>query len=77
MSIRGQGILTEIGIRSIKILLDGLPLNDPTGFAPDFFDVDFNNIQKIEILKDPAASHFGGSASGGIVTCPYPKPYPI
>ncbi len=40
LSIRGQGILTETGIRRIKVVLDGLPLNDPTGFAPDLFDVD-------------------------------------
>ena len=43
MSIRGQGILTERGIRGIKVLLDGLPLNDPTGFAPDLFDVDWDD----------------------------------
>ena len=34
LSIRGIGILTERGIRGIKILLDELPINDPTGFAP-------------------------------------------
>src|SRR5512142_283629 len=33
MSIRGQGILSERGIRGIKILLDEIPINDPTGFA--------------------------------------------
>lgn len=67
MSIRGQGILTERGIRGIKVLMDELPLNDPTGFAPDFFDVDFNNVRNIEILRGPAASLYGGSASGGII----------
>jgi iron complex outermembrane recepter protein len=67
LSIRGQGILTERGIRGIKILLDGIPLNDPTGFAPDFFDVDYNAIGRIEVLRGPAASIYGGSASGGII----------
>lgn len=67
LSIRGQGILTERGIRGIKILLDGIPINDPTGFAPDFFDVDFNTVERIEILRGPAASLYGGSASGGII----------
>ena len=79
MSIRGQGILTERGIRGIKILYDGLPLNDPTGFAPDFFDVDFANVSKIEVLRGPAASLFGGSSSGGIINIitqdPPKKPY--
>ena len=67
LSIRGQGILTERGIRGIGILLDGIPLNDPTGFAPDFFDVDFSTIDRIEVLRGPAASLYGGSASGGII----------
>jgi iron complex outermembrane receptor protein len=68
ISIRGQGILTERGTRGINIFLDGLPLNDPTGFAPDLFNVDFNNVRKIEILRGPAAALFGGSASGGIIS---------
>jgi iron complex outermembrane receptor protein len=67
LSIRGQGILTERGIRGIKILLDGIPINDPTGFAPDFFDVDFSAVDHIEVLRGPAASLYGGSASGGII----------
>jgi iron complex outermembrane receptor protein len=67
LSMRGQGILTERGIRGIKILMDGIPLNDPTGFAPDFFDVDFAAIDRIEVLHGPAASLYGGSASGGIL----------
>ena len=80
MSIRGQGILTERGIRGIKILYDGLPLNDPTGFAPDFFDVDFATVGKIEVLRGPAASLYGGSSSGGIINilskdAPLGKPY--
>jgi iron complex outermembrane recepter protein len=67
LSMRGQGILTERGIRGIRILLDNLPLNDPTGFAPDFFDVDFSVVDRIEVLRGPAASIYGGSASGGIL----------
>ena len=67
LSIRGQGILTERGIRGIKILMDGIPVNDPTGFAPDFFDVDFSAVDHIEVLRGPAASLYGGSASGGII----------
>ena len=67
LSIRGQGILTERGIRGIGILLDGIPLNDPTGFAPDFFDVDYSTVERIEVLRGPSASLYGGSASGGII----------
>ncbi len=67
MSIRGQGILSERGIRGIKILLDEIPINDPTGFAADMFDIDYNTLDRVEVLRGPAASLYGGSASGGIV----------
>jgi iron complex outermembrane receptor protein len=67
ISIRGQGILTETGIRSIKVLLDERPINDPSGFVPDLFDVDFNAIDRIEVLRGPATSFYGGGAAGGII----------
>lgn len=67
LSIRGIGILSERGIRGIKFLQDEIPVNDPTGFAPDLFDIDFVNADRIEVLRGPAASLYGGSASGGIV----------
>jgi iron complex outermembrane receptor protein len=67
ISIRGQGILTESGIRGIKVLLDGLPLNDPTGFAPDLFDVDWATVDRVEVFRGPASSLYGGGASGGII----------
>ncbi len=68
LSIRGQGILTERGIRGIMILLDGIPLNDPTGFAPDFFDVNHPAVERIEVLRGPAAAMYGGGASGGVIS---------
>jgi iron complex outermembrane recepter protein len=67
LSIRGQGLLTERGIRGIKVLLDGLPLNDPSGFAPDLFDVDWNGVRRIEVLRGPASALYGGGAAGGVL----------
>jgi iron complex outermembrane recepter protein len=67
LSIRGQGILSERGVRGIRILQDGIPMNDPTGFAPDLYDVDYGIVERMEVLRGPAASLYGGSASGGIV----------
>lgn len=67
VSMRGQGILTERGIRGIRILYDGIPINDPTGFAPDLFDVNPAAVERAEVLRGPAASLYGGSASGGII----------
>lgn len=67
LSMRGQGILSERGIRGIRVLVDGIPVNDPAGFAPDLFDIDWGNVEKIEVLRGPSASLYGGSASGGII----------
>jgi len=67
LSIRGQGLLTERGIRGIKVLLDGLPLNDATGFAPDLFDVDWSTVQHIGVFRGPASALYGGGAAGGVI----------
>ena len=68
LSIRGQGLLTERGIRGVKVLLDGLPLNDPTGFAPDLYDIDWATVDGVEVLRGPVSSLYGGGASGGILS---------
>jgi iron complex outermembrane receptor protein len=67
MSIRGQGILSERGIRGIKVMLDGLPLNDPSGFAADFYDVDWSTVDVVEVLRGPGASLYGGGSSAGVL----------
>lgn len=67
MSIRGQGILSEHGLRGIKVILDGMPLNDPTGFASDLYDVDWATVNKIEMLRGPTASLYGGGSNAGVI----------
>ena len=67
MSIRGQGILSERGLRGIKVLIDGIPVNDPTGFAPDLYDVDWSYVSKVEVVRGPAASIYGGASNAGIL----------
>ncbi len=67
LSMRGQGILTERGIRGIEVVLDGLPLNDPSGFVPDLFDVDWAGVQQMEVVRGPVAFLYGGGSSGGVI----------
>jgi len=67
VSIRGQGILTERGLRGIGVLIDGVPANDPSGFAPDLYDVDWGTVKKIEVLRGPAASLYGGGGAAGVL----------
>ena len=67
VSIRGQGILTERGLRGIGVLIDGIPVNDPSGFAPDLYDVDWGTVSKIEVLRGPSASLYGGGGAAGVL----------
>lgn len=67
VSIRGQGILTERGLRGIGVILDGIPLNDPSGFAPDLYDVDWSTVNKIEVLRGPVAGQYGGGGAAGVI----------
>ncbi len=65
--IRGEGILTERGTRGVKTLVDGIPLNDPSGYVSDFYDIDWTAVRRIEVLRGPAAAFYGSGSSGGII----------
>ena len=65
--IRGQGVLTEDGFRGIGVLIDGISINDPGGFAPDLYDVDWATVKDVEVVKGLAASMYGAGSTGGIV----------
>jgi iron complex outermembrane receptor protein len=67
LSMRGIGILTERGIRGIQVLVDGIPLNDPSGFAPDLFDIDWSTVDHVEVIRGPLAFLYGGGSSGGVI----------
>ena len=67
MSIRGQGILSERGLRGIRVLLDGIPVNDPSGFAPDLYDVDWETLDRIEVIRGSSSSFYGGGGSAGVL----------
>ncbi len=67
ISIRGQGILTERGLRGIGIMLDGIPVNDPSGFAPDLYDVDWAAVKEIEVLRGPVGGLYGAAGAAGII----------
>ena len=67
VSIRGQGILTERGLRGIGVMIDGIPVNDPSGFSPDLYDVDWAAVKKIEVLRGPSAGLYGGGGAAGVL----------
>ncbi|MEI6765457.1 MAG: TonB-dependent receptor [Bacteroidota bacterium] len=65
--IRGMGVLSETGFRGIQVLIDGISVNDPAGYCPDLYDVDWSVVKRVEIVKGLAASIYGNSANGGVV----------
>lgn len=64
--IRGSGARANFGIRGIKIVLDGIPQTLPDGQS-QLSNVDFGNLQRIEVLRGAASSLYG-NASGGVVS---------
>ena len=53
-----------------QILVDGIPLNDPTNSRGGSFDVgtiDLSTVQRIEVLRGPQSAKFGSDAMSGVV----------
>jgi iron complex outermembrane receptor protein len=65
--IRGQGVLAESGFRGIAVFIDGISVNDPGGYCPDLYDVDWWTVKNVEVVKGLTTSMYGGSATGGVV----------
>ncbi len=70
----GPGGVTSIFLRGTnsqhtKVLLDGIPINDPSnatrGF--DFSTLDVENIERIEVLRGPQSVLYGSDAIGGVI----------
>lgn len=67
ISIRGQGILTERGLRGIGVMIDGIPVNDPSGFAPDMYDADWATVKEVQVLRGPVAGLYGAGGAAGMI----------
>ncbi|MBN2041883.1 MAG: TonB-dependent receptor plug domain-containing protein [Spirochaetes bacterium] len=57
------------GSSSVKVLLNGRPLNDPTSGhgGIKWGQVSLNNIEKIEIIKGGGSVVYGDNSSGGVI----------
>ncbi len=75
ISIRLRGPSTVLGNSSPLIMVDGIIINNTVRSTPEtggssdaLSDIDMNDIEKVEIIKGPAASAmYGSMASNGII----------
>jgi iron complex outermembrane recepter protein len=65
ISIRGFGARSGFGVRSIRVMRDGMPLTLPDGQTPvDYLDLE--SVGAVETIRG-AASAIYGNASGGVI----------
>ncbi len=69
-----SGGLTSVFLRGAnsqdtRVLLDGIPLNDPSSAARgfDFANLTVDNIERIEILRGPQGPLYGSNTAGGVI----------
>ncbi len=53
--------------RNVVVLLDGVPLNDPTALSPDLGALSLAGIERVEVLLGPASVLYGSDAIGGVI----------
>ncbi len=49
------------------ILLDGVPLNEPSSYSFDLSKIPLQSVERIEILKGPQSAIWGTDAVGGVI----------
>ena len=65
VSIRGFGARSAFGVRSLRVLRDGMPLTLPDGQTPiDYLDLE--GVGQVETIRGSASALYG-NASGGVI----------
>lgn len=65
ISIRGNGVRSSYGLRSVKVYLNDIPLTEADG-TTRIEALDVNSIGRIEVIKGPASSIYGAGTAGVI-----------
>lgn len=65
ISIRGFGARSAFGVRSLRVMRDGMPLTLPDGQTPiDYLDLE--SVGQVETIRGTASALYG-NASGGVI----------
>ena len=74
LSIRGSGLSRSFHLRGIRLLVDGVPINDADG-GGDFQEIDPLTARYTEVYKGGNALQFGAASLGGAVNFVSPTGY--
>jgi iron complex outermembrane receptor protein len=65
VAVRGFGARAAFGVRSVRVLRDGIPLTLPDGQTPTDY-LDLASVGSIEVVRGSASALYG-NAAGGVV----------
>lgn len=72
LTVRGFGARSNFGIRSTRLLIDGVPADTPDGQG-QLGTVDVRQLQAVELETGPFSARSAGSAGGVMVFRPQPQ----
>ncbi|MDB5416215.1 MAG: TonB-dependent receptor [Rubritepida sp.] len=67
LSIRGSGLARNFHLRGVRLLQDGIPINQADGSA-DFQELDPLTFERVEVLRGGNAFALGANALGGAIS---------
>ncbi len=65
LSIRGSGVRSTFGVRSIRVLIDGIPLTEVDG-QTRLEPIDLDAVTRVEVLRGPNSTLYGNASAGVI-----------
>jgi iron complex outermembrane receptor protein len=71
LSIRGSGLARNFHLRGVRLLQDGIPLNQADG-SGDFQELDPLTLQRLEVLRGANAFALGANTLGGAINAVTP-----
>lgn len=67
-----RGALTQVRIRGaeanhLKVVVDGIEMNEISGEGFNFADIPVENIEQLEVLRGPQSGLYGANAHAGVI----------